>query len=446
MDFIPNTDSDRADMLKDIKVDSVSSLFKDIPSSLLLKDKLKIPSGLSEIEVKDLLRKISEKNRVGLSCFLGAGSYKHFIPSVVNHIISRSEFYTAYTPYQPELSQGMLQSIYEYQTMICSLTGMDVANASMYDGASALAESCIMAANITKKKEILISDSVHPDYMAVVRTYCEAHGFSLVTVDFRDGVTSINKLKAKISDKTAAFLVQSPNFFGCIEDLNRIEQIVHSYGALLNVCVVEATSLGILKSPGSFNADIFVGEGQSFGNPVNFGGPYLGIMATKQMYVRHLPGRIVGGIVDSEGERGYILNLQAREQHIRREKAASNICSNEALCALTATVYLSALGKNGLRKVSELCLQKAHYLADELGKIGIDIKFKSDFYNEFVVKVNDAKKVNLKLLDNGIVGGLELGKYYPALKNCLLFCVTELNTREEIDKLVGVLRGSVKNG
>ena len=441
MDFIPNTDSDRADMLKDIKVDSVSSLFKDIPSSLLLKDKLKISSGLSEIEVKDLLRKISEKNRVGLSCFLGAGSYKHFIPSVVNHIISRSEFYTAYTPYQPELSQGMLQSIYEYQTMICSLTGMDVANASMYDGASALAESCIMAANITKKKEILISDSVHPDYMAVVRTYCEAHGFSLVTVDFRDGVTSINKLKAKISDKTAAFLVQSPNFFGCIEDLNRIEQIVHSYGALLNVCVVEATSLGILKSPGSFGADIVVGEGQSFGNSLNFGGPYLGIMATKKQNVRHLPGRIVGGTTDKNGNKGYILNLQAREQHIRREKASSNICSNQALNALAATVYLSSLGKNGLRDVASLCLQKAYYLFSSLADAGVKILFNAPFYNEFVVKVDNAKKVNLELLNNGIIGGLELGKYYPLLSDCLLFCVTELNTREEIDKLVDLLKG-----
>ena len=422
MEFIPNTKQDREDMLKEINTKNVSELFKDIPDKVLLKDSLKIPSGLSEIEIKDLLNKISEMNNVGFSYFLGAGAYKHFIPSVVNHLVSRSEFYTAYTPYQPEISQGMLQAIYEYQTMICNLTGMEVANASMYDGASALAESCIMAANITKRNEILMSKAVHPDYRQVVETYCKAHGFSLVEIDFYGGITDIDILKENISEETAAFLVQSPNFFGCIEDLNEIEKIVHSNEALLNVCVVEATSLGILKSPGSFNADIFVGEGQSFGNPVNFGGPYLGIMATKQMYVRHLPGRIVGGIVDSEGERGYILNLQAREQHIRREKAASNICSNEALCALTATVYLSALGKNGLRKVSELCLQKAHYLADELGKIGIDIKFKSDFYNEFVVKVNDAKKVNLKLLDNGIVGGLELGKYYPALKNCLLFC------------------------
>ncbi len=439
MDFIPNTESDREEMLKVIGVDTVSDLFGDIPSSLLTGG-LRIPSGLSEMEVKDLLRKISEKNRTEFSSFLGAGSYRHFIPSVVNHIISRSEFYTAYTPYQPEVSQGMLQAIYEYQTMICSLTGMEVANASMYDGASALAESCIMAANITKKKEILISNSVHPDYREVVRTYCEAHGFSLVEIDFMDGVTSVNKLKAKISDKTAAFLVQSPNFFGCIEDLHKIEQIVHSYGALLNVCVVEATSLGVLKSPGSFGADIVVGEGQGLGNSVSFGGPYLGVMATKKKFVRHLPGRIVGGTTDKEGRKGYILNLQAREQHIRRERASSNICSNQALNALAATVYMSSLGKNGLRNVTSLCLQKAHYLYNSLLEAGAEVVFSAKFYNEFVVRVENAKKFNLELLNNGIIGGLELGKYHASLLDCMLFCVTELNTREDMDKVVDIFR------
>lgn len=443
MDFIPNTDEDRGLMLEDIKVEKISGLFGDIPNKLLLKENLRIPKALSEIELIELLKKISQKNRVQFSYFLGAGAYKHFIPSVVNQIISRSEFYTSYTPYQAEISQGLLQAIYEYQTMICSLTGMDVANASMYDGASALAESCIMASNITKRNKILISKAVHPDYLAVVKTYCKAHGFSLVEVDFNDGVTSINKLRVKINDNTAAFLVQSPNFFGCVEDLERIERVVHSCKALMNVCVVEPTSFGILKSPGSFNADIVVGEGQGFGNPVNFGGPYLGIMATKQEYVRYLPGRIVGGTVDKDGNKGYILNLQTREQHIRREKASSNICSNQALNALTAAVYLSALGKDGLRKVALLCLHKAHYLADELGKVGVKMRFNAPFYDEFVVKVDNAKKVNLELLNDGIVGGLELGKYYPELENCSLFCVTELNTREEIDRLVEVLENAV---
>ena len=440
MDFIPNTDKDRKEMLKSINVGRISDLFKDIPKGLLLKKELKIPKGLSEIEVKDLLRDISLKNRLDFSYFLGAGAYKHFIPSVVNHIVSRSEFYTAYTPYQPEISQGMLQAIYEYQSMICGITGMDVANASMYDGASALAESCIMAANITRRNEILISKTMHPDYRQVVKTYCDAHDFKLVEVDFEKGITSVDDLKEKISEGTAAVLVQNPNFFGCIEDLKEIEKIVHSRKALLNVCVVEPTSLGILKGPGSFKADIIIGEGQSFGNNLNFGGPYLGIIATRKEYVRQIPGRLVGATVDKEGKKGYILNLCAREQHIRREKAASNICSNEALCALAAAVYLSAMGKSGLRKVAELCLHKSHYLSNGLKEIGCEIVFDRPFYNEFVVKVKDSSKVNEMLLNEGIIGGLDLGKYYSELSNCLLFCVTELNTREEIDKLIEVLK------
>jgi len=440
MDFIPNTDEGRKLMLRDINIEKISDLFKDIPDKLLLKENLKIPKGLSEIEIKDLMKKISEKKRINFSYFLGAGAYKHFIPSVVNHIISRSEFYTSYTPYQAEISQGLLQAIYEYQTMICELTGMDVANASMYDGASALAESCIMAANITKRNQILISKTIHPNYRQVVKTYCKAHDFSFDEINFEDGLTAINELKEKISENTAALLIQNPNFFGCIEDLRKIEEIVHNNGALLNVCVVEPTSLGILNSPGSFKADIVTGEGQSFGNPVNFGGPYLGIIATKQEYVRQIPGRIVGATVDRGGKKGYVLNLQTREQHIRREKATSNICSNEALCALAATIHLATLGKSGLKKVAELCLQKAHYLADEFVKAGLEMEFKSDFYNEFVVQVNNAKKVNSELLNDRIVSGLELGKYYSELENCLLFCVTELNTREEIDRLVEVVK------
>ncbi|MBW2975120.1 aminomethyl-transferring glycine dehydrogenase subunit GcvPA [Candidatus Woesearchaeota archaeon] len=440
MNFIPNTDEDRKSMLKEIGIETISGLFSDIPSKLLLNENLNIPKGLSEPELKLLLKQISKKNNVDFSYFLGAGAYNHFIPSVVNHIISRSEFYTAYTPYQPEISQGMLQAIYEYQSMICSLTGMDVANASMYDGASALAESCIMASNITRKRKILISRAVHPHYREVVQTYCKAHGFSLSEVDIKEGVTSIDKLKESISDDTAAFLVQSPNFLGCIEDLDQIEGIVHSSKALLNVCVTDPTSLGILKSPGAFKADIVVGEGQSFGNSISFGGPYLGMMAAKKEYVRQMPGRIVGATLDKDGKKGYILNLQAREQHIRREKASSNICSNEALNALAATVYLSAMGKDGLKKVSRLCLQKAHYLSDSLNKIGIQTIFSSPFYNEFAVKVNDAEKANSELLKNRIIGGLSLGKYYPELDNCLLFCVTEMNTKEEMDKVVGILK------
>ncbi len=441
MNFIPNTDEDRETMLKEIKVKKISDLFKDIPDKLLLKENLKIPNKLSEIEVKNLLKDTSAENKVNFSCFLGAGAYAHFIPSVVAHVISRSEFYTAYTPYQPEISQGILQAIYEYQTMICELTGMDVANASMYDGASALAESCIMAVNITKRNEILVSKTIHPNYRKVVETYCTANGFQLSEIDFIDGTTSIDELKEKISEKTACVLMQNPNLFGCIEDLKEIEKIVHKNKALLNVCFVEATSLGILKSPGFYGADIVVGEGQSFGNSLNFGGPYLGILAAKQEYARQIPGRLVGATKDKEGKRGYILTLQAREQHIRREKATSNICSNEALCALAAAVYLVSLGKN-LKKVGELCLQKAKYLADELKKIKCEIVFDRQFYNEFVVRLKDAKKINEGLLKNNIIGGLEISKHYPnhsELENCLLFCVTELNTKEEIDRLIKIL-------
>ncbi len=440
MDFTSNTEEDRNTMLKDIGIENIPELFKDIPPQLLLQENLRIPKGLSELELKELLKKISEKNRINFSYFLGAGSYKHFIPSIVNHIISRSEFYTAYTPYQPEISQGLLQSIYEYQTMICNLTEMDVANASMYDGASALAESCIMASNIKKKNQILLSTTIHPNYREVVKTYCKAYNLNLIEINYENGITNINELKEKISENTAAVLIQNPNFFGSIENLKKIEKITHQNNALLNICITELISLGILNSPGYFNVDIVIGEGQSLGSPLNFGGPYLGIIAAKKEYVRQLPGRIVGSTIDKEGNKGYILTLQAREQHIRREKATSNICSNHALNALAAAVYLASLGKNGLKTLSKICLQKAHYLAEELSKSGIKLKFTSPFYNEFVVKVNNAKKINEELLKEGIIGGLEIEKYYPNLNNCLLFCVTELNTREDIDRLVEVIK------
>lgn len=433
MDFIPNTAEQREEMLKLIGVSSVNELFKDIPTEILLKDDLKISAGLSEFEVKKKLVELSNKNKTDFVSFLGAGSYNHFIPAVVTHIISRSEFYTAYTPYQPEISQGILQAIYEYQTMICELTGMDVANASMYDGASALAEACIMAVNITNRNQILMLKSVHPEYKEVVKTYCKAHGFELIEIDD-------NEID-KVNDKTAALLVQNPNFFGCIEDLSEIGKRVHDKGALLVVSVAEMTSLGLLKSPGSLGADIVAGEGQGFGNPMNFGGPYLGVIAVKDKYKRNIPGRLVGATVDADGEKAFILTLQAREQHIRREKAGSNICSNEALCALAATVHLAALGNSGIKELAELNIQKAHYLADKLKENGFSLAFDKPFYNEFVIKVKNAKEVSKKLLDNGILGGLDLGKYYPELEDCLLMCVTEVIKKEDIDKLVKTIGG-----
>ena len=430
MNFIPNTVKEREEMLKVIGVSSVNDLFKDVPSSVLLTEDLKISKALSELDVKRKLGCLAAKNKVDFVSFLGAGSYNHFVPSVVDTIVSRSEFYTAYTPYQAEMSQGILQAIYEYQTMIADLTGMDVANASMYDGASALAEACIMSVNITKRNKVLMLKSVHPDYREVVKTYCKAHEFELEEVDdFAD-----------VDDKTAALLIQNPDFFGNIYDLALVEKTVHDKGALLVVNVVEPTSLGLLKAPGSLGADIVVGEGQSFGNAMSFGGPYLGIMATKDKYKRSIPGRLVGATLDAAGEKGFVLTLQTREQHIRREKAPSNICSNEALCALAATVHLSALGRGGLKEVAMLNVQKAHYLADKLKDVG-SLVFDKPFYNEFVVKVDDAKGVNSKLLESGIIGGLELEDYYPDMKDCLLFCVTEIITKEDMDKVVEIVGG-----
>ncbi|HZX44870.1 MAG TPA: aminomethyl-transferring glycine dehydrogenase subunit GcvPA [Candidatus Nanoarchaeia archaeon] len=435
MEYICHTEEDIDKMLKAIKKKNISELFKDVPKKLLSSG-LRVPQGLSEIELKRLMNGLASKNKTELTYFLGAGAYKHFIPSVVNHILSKPEFYTAYTPYQPEMSQGFLQAIYEYQSMICSITGMDASNASMYDGASALAESCIMACNITKRNKIIVSRAVHPHYREVVRTYCKAHSIVLEEAEYENGVTS----SVNVDRDTAALIIQSPNFFGGIEDIESFSKMVHLNGALLNVCVVEPTSLGILKSPGKLGADIFIGEGQSFGNPVSFGGPYLGILATKKEYVRQLPGRIVGKTVDTEGKEGFILTLQAREQHIRREKASSNICSNQALNMLAAAVYLSYMGKSGFREAASQSAQKAHYLAKELEKVGVNPCFNSSFYNEFVVKVSDVKPVQERLLSKGIVFGLLLGDYYPELNDCVLVCVTELNAIEEMDQVVEALK------
>ncbi|MCG2676363.1 aminomethyl-transferring glycine dehydrogenase subunit GcvPA [bacterium] len=443
MRFIPNTDQDRKEMLKFLGVKSIKELFKTIPEELLLKKNLKIPKGLSEIELVRETRSLSEKNAdlEHYSCFLGAGAYHHFIPAIIPHLTGRSEFYTSYTPYQPEASQGLLQTIYEFQTLICELTGMDVANASMYDGASALAEAMIMAFHITEKEEVVISKTIHPEYREVVKTYAQAKNLKIIEVGYENGITSLEELQEKVSDKTAAVLIQNPNFFGSLENLKEIERIIHKNKALFIVAIVEPTSLGLLKPPGELGADIVVGEGQSFGNPISFGGPYLGFMATKEKYMRKLPGRLVGATTDSKRRKGYILTLQAREQHIRREKAVSNICTNQALCALAATIYLVSLGKKGLRKVAELSTQKAHYAFEKIKGIkGFEEVFYSPFYNEFVVKRKDARRVNQVLLKERTIGPLELERYYPELKNHLLFCTTEMNSKGEIDKLVNTLK------
>jgi glycine dehydrogenase subunit 1 len=449
MDFIPKNTDEEKEMLKETGVGSIKGLFSDIPEKIQLKKSLNPGKALPEAELKRKIEGIASKNKKYKTSFLGAGSYPHYIPAVVTHIVSRSEFYTAYTPYQAEMSQGILQAIFEYQTMICELTGMDVANASLYDGAEALAEAAGICINKTGRSEVIISKAVHPEYRETVRTYLDARDKKLVEVDFSpDGKTDFEKLREEINGNTAGVLIQSPNFFGIIEDVKRIAGICRSNNSIFAVCAADPTCLGILKSPGELGADIFAGEGQSFGNPKSFGGPYLGIMAVKEELMRDIPGRLVGQTADKEGKKGYILTLQAREQHIRREKATCNICSNEALNALTATVYLASLGKNGIKELGNLNLQKANYLKGQLENLGVKIKFNGYCYNEFAAEFNDEKEMNSvinELEKNNIEAGLKLYNFYPELKNCMLFCATEMNSKQEIDELINVIK-KIKSG
>lgn len=441
MEFIPKNKQEEEAMLKEIGISSIKELFSDIPEKIRLKKPLNLDTQLSEAGLKKKLQDIAKKNRTYKTSFLGAGSYDHYIPSIINHITSRSEFYTAYTPYQAEMSQGILQAIFEYQTMICSLTGMDVSNASLYDGAEALAEAAIICLNKTRRTEIIISKSVHPEYRETVRTYLNAKDIKLIEININNnGKTDLSQLKQSINENTAGILIQSPNFFGNIENLKEIEQITHENKSLLAVAISDPTCLGLLAPPGSLNVDIATAEGQSFGNPKCFGGPYLGIIAVKQDLMRYIPGRIVGQTVDKNGKRGYTLTLQAREQHIRREKASSNICSNEALNALAATVYLATLGKQGIKELANLNLQKSHYAFDKIKDI---VKFPGLFYNEFVVEFKNEEELNkieLELDRNNIESGLKLNKFYPDLKNCMIFCVTETNSKEDIDSLIRIIK------
>ena len=442
MGYVPNTEKNRKEMLRTIGVDDIEKLLTDIPDEVRLKKELNLPNPLSEIELKKVMLSLSEKNAdlLHYTSFLGAGAYDHYIPSVVEHMVSRTEFYTAYTPYQAEASQGMLQSIYEFQSIICELTGMEAANASMYDGASATAEASMMAMRITKRKEILVSRALHPNYRMVLKTYLQGIGIPIKEITFKDGATDADALSSFISDNTAAVIIQQPNFFGCIEELSAISAIAKKFGTLFIVSV-DPISMGILKSPGELGADIVVGEGQALGNSLSFGGPYLGFFATRKEHVRQMPGRLVGATVDGQGKRGYCLTLQTREQHIKRERATSNICTNQALCALAATVYLSVIGKEGLRKAAELCLQKAHYSQREITKIkGFSSPFSASFFKEFVIKIPvSAEKILKELLKEKIIGGLDIGNYYPELKDHLLICVTEKRTREEMEKFVELL-------
>lgn len=436
MNFIPNTNEQRLDMLKEIGVKEIEDLFDDIPSSIHLQGPLDLPSPMSEMDLRRHMNNLANKNKKFLS-FLGGGAYDHFIPAIVGHIISRSEFYTAYTPYQPEISQGILQAIFEYQSMICELTGMDVANASMYDGASALAETAIICKSKTRRNEMLISKTVHPEYRKTVETYTKANSMKLIEIEFENGRTNIDLLKNTINENTAGVIIQSPNFFGMIEDIEKIGIIAHDNESVFVVSTTESTSLGLTKSPGNLGADIVIGEGQSFGNNINYGGPYLGIMAVKNDFMRNIPGRLVGETIDVDGNKGYVLTLQAREQHIRREKATSNICTNEALCALAATVYLATMGKK-LTDLAKLNYHKAHYAYNELQKLNYTINDKN-FYNEFVVKIPNLNDKFENAIQKGILPGINLERFYPELKDHLLICITETAKKEDIDKLLEVL-------
>lgn len=446
--YIPNTDADRGQMLSSLGMKSIDELFADVPSDLKLKRMLNLPESMSEMELTAHMKAIAGKNddTSECTCFLGAGAYDHFIPSIVKHIISRSEFYTSYTPYQPEISQGMLQAIFEYQTMICQITGMDVSNASMYDGATALAEAAFMAVRSTGRNMVAVSAAVHPEYREVLKTYSGFYGVEVVEIGLSGGRTDMGKMEEKAGDRCAAVIIQSPNFLGAIEDLNGAAGLAAKTGALSIACV-DPISLALLQTPGECGIDIAVGDGQSLGNPLSFGGPYLGFLTAKKDLVRKMPGRIVGQTTDHEGRRGFVLTLQAREQHIRREKAVSNICSNQALNALAAAAYLTAMGKEGIKEAANLCLQKSHYAYDELIATGKFEKVNdTPFIKEFAVRslVEPVGSINDRLLKNRIIGGLELEKYYPDMKNCWLTAVTEKRTKQEIDLFVRIAAGGEK--
>ena len=428
-------------MLDAIGLQSADDLFDSIPQELRLQRPLNTPAALSEIELLDRFEQMASRNvaarRIG---FMGGGAYSHYIPTIVDHILTRSEFFTAYTPYQPEISQGTLQTIFEFQTLVCQLTGMEVANASMYDGSTALAEAVLMAERVTKRSKAIASSAAHPEYLEVVRTYVQHAGIHLEVVPFDERTgQSWKSLAEAVDDQTAALVVQSPNFFGCVEDVSALADAAHAKGALLVVVITEAMSLGLLKSPGACGADIVVAEGQSFGVPLSFGGPYLGLFATREKYARQIPGRLVGEAYDKQGRRGFVLTLATREQHIRREKATSNICTNEGLIALAATVYLETMGRRGIQEAAHQCAQKAAYAAREISRVeGYSLPFSGPCFNEFIVRGPSSSMELLSSLgdEKGIDGGIALSRFMPDRPNDFLVCVTETNSRAQIDALV----------
>jgi glycine dehydrogenase subunit 1 len=437
MGYISNTGDDIRAMLDCIGVESLDDLFSDIPPELRFHGRLNLPESLSGIELDAHLRQLAQKNILRES-FTGAGSYRHYIPAVVDHLSSRSEFYTAYTPYQPEVSQGTLTAIFEYQTMICRLTGMDVSNAGLYDGATSLAESVLLSSRMNGRKKVLICDSVHPHYRDVLKTYAWANGLTVETVPHKAGLFDPDRVEHAADEMTTAVVAQNPNFFGSLEGMDQLAESAHRKGAFFIYLVTEPLSLGLLKTPRSLGADIVCGEAGSFGNPPGLGGPCLGLLAVKEPFLRKIPGRIAGRTEDADGKEAYVLTLQTREQHIRRDQATSNICTNEALCALRAVIYLSHVG-NQIRPLAQLNHTLASYLKNGLHRKGLPSVFSSPYFNEFAVKVPSAEKLTEKLNSQGIQFGIDLGRWYPEYRDCLLVACTECTPPDLIDRVLECL-------
>jgi len=444
MPYILNTPAQIKEMLKDAGLSCEDELFSQIPQSVKIKGGLSLLQGMSEAEVSNTIRKIGKKNKNlnEFNSFIGAGLYDHYIPSALKHITNRSEFYTAYTPYQSECSQGILQAIYEYQSFICLLTGMDVTNASMYDGATSMAEAVLMSLRITKKNKIVVAKSVHPEYREVLNTYIKYLDYKIVEVPYdKNGFIDTMALKELLDSDTASIVIQNPNFFGLIDNISEIRNILKNTNTKI-IMALNPLSLAILKKPSEYGVDIVCADGQSLGGDLGFGGPTFGIIATKKEYMRQLPGRIVGKTKDLDGKDAFCLTLQAREQHIRRQNATSNICSNQSLNAIAAAVYLSLMGKDGLRKAALYSLNNTHYLYDEMKKIkGITFPFSDIFFNEFVWHINSASDVIEKLAERDILAGVELWKFYPELSGCILSCCTEKKTKEDMDNFIDILKG-----
>lgn len=443
MTFNPHTTEDRKEMLATIGIDSTDALFEPVPANVRYPE-LDLPRALTEMEAAHKLQQLASRNVVlpAEDVYLGAGSYQHYVPATVGQILARGEFYTAYTPYQPEVAQGTLQVIYEFQSMVAELLGVEVANASMYDGATAFAEGCLMTVAASRKKNrVVLAGTVHPAYRDVVHTYLDGSGVEVIDATSEDPfVSTVDDLKQHLSDDLACIAIQYPNFYGGIEDVRAVADLAHEHGALL-VVSTSPVPLGLLKSPGELGADVVSAEGQSLGVAQSYGGPYVGLLGSRQSLVRQMPGRIAGITTDAEGKRGYVLTLQTREQHIRREKATSNICTNQGLMATAATVYMSSLGPEGFREVSRASYQNAHYLANRLTELdGFELAFDVPFFHEFTVKTErPAAEINAKLLDAGILGGLDLGRFDDGLAHHLLLCATELNTRSGIDRFIEVV-------